>query len=412
VVDFNNMFSFQGGGIRTYHERKLRALGARDDVDYTLVVPSDRDASEAVHGSTLRHLYASAVPFTAGYRHRLDPRGLRELFGSLAPDVVEVGGCYVDPLLMRWATRGMDLTLLGFWHTDYPTAYFRYYGAKASEGLGDVLERVGWWYARQTYGALDAVIAVGDCVVENLVAHGVPRVMQCPLGVDTEGFHPQHRSAELRARYGAEERPLIFFPHRLIREKGIFELVQAAPGIRARTGAVMVFAGDGPGRPKVEALARAHEDLHYVGYLTGREEMARHLASADLVFALSPYETFGFSIVEAMASGVPLVGPGGGAGRDWIQRAGCGVTIAQGDARILEDATVALARRPDRAELGRRGRRFVEANLSWDHVFERQLELYRRAVDHRRGRRSIGQWPLRWRPDAAADPTGAVSASR
>lgn len=388
--------------MRTYHERKLADLGARDDVTYTLIAPSDRDGVEAVAGSHIRHVHALAVPFTAGYRHRIDPRGLRGLLRELRPDVIEVGGCYVDPLLMRWATRGLDVPVLGFWHTDYPTAYLGYYGAKLSRGLGSALEDVGWRYARRTYGWFDGVIAVADCVVENLAAHGISRVLQCPLGVDTEHFHPRRRSAELRARLGATDRPLVFFPHRLIREKGIFDVLGAVPGILRRTRAVLVFAGDGPGRAEVERLAQADERVRYVGYVSDRDEMARLLASADLAFALSPFETFGFSIVEAMASGVPLVGPGAGAGRDWVRRAGCGVTVPQGDPKALEDATVALLQHPERQAMGARGRRFAESYLVWDTVFDRQLELYRRMIAHRLGVTPIREWPVRWEPPQLA----------
>ncbi len=49
LLDFNNQFSFSGGGIRTYHLRKLEHFANRDDVQYSLVVPSDRDLIESLH---------------------------------------------------------------------------------------------------------------------------------------------------------------------------------------------------------------------------------------------------------------------------------------------------------------------------------------------------------------------------
>ena len=106
IVDFNNMFSFHGGGIRTYHLRKLEFYASRKDVEYTLMVPSDHDEVEPRGRARLVRLRAPHMPGTTAYRHKLDPRGLRRAFVEARPDLVEVGGAYVDPLLVQAAADG------------------------------------------------------------------------------------------------------------------------------------------------------------------------------------------------------------------------------------------------------------------------------------------------------------------
>jgi alpha-1,6-mannosyltransferase len=384
IADFNNHFSFKGGGVRTYHLRKLAHLAEREDVRYALIVPSDRDEVERHERARIVHLRAPRVPGNTAYRLLLNPFRLRAALRRLRPDVVEVGGPYVDPFLVRLATLGLDTVVSGFWHTHYPSAYFEYYGSRVAPPVGRLLERAGWVLARSTYESYDATFAAADCVIADLREQGIERVIQCPLGTDLDLFNPLRRDLRLRRSVRAEARPLLFFPHRLLAEKGVLELVEAVPAIAAQTGAVFVFAGVGPELPRISRLVRERDDCHYLGYLESADEMARWYASSDLVFGLSAWETFGLSVVEAMASGAPVVGADEGAVRDWIERSGCGVTVRHGDVGALIAATVALLGRSNLADIGRRGREFAERHFSWQRTFERQLTHYRALVAARR----------------------------
>lgn len=394
VLDFNSMLSFSGGGIRTYHMRKLAHLGSRDDVAYSLIAPSDRDGVEE-HGNA-RLYHVKTPPFLRVWNYSLiiEPRRLLRLAEEIQPDLIEAGAPYTDPLLARLVARRCDAVVVGFWHTHYPSAYLEFYGSRVSPGVGRALGWLGWRLARRTYGFYEATIAAADCVVEDLQRAGISRVIQCPLGIDLEHFHPGRRDDERRRAVGAgEDRPLVFFPHRLLAEKGIVQVVEAVPRIAAATGAVFVFAGTGPEQPRVEALCRQREDCHFLGFVDGVDEMARWHASADVTFGLSAWETFGFSVLEAMASGVPLVAADRGAARDWVARAGCGALVPHGDTGALVRATIDLLQRPDRAELGQRGRGFVAAHFSWERAFGRMLAYYRRLVEARRAGTRLDGFP-------------------
>jgi alpha-1,6-mannosyltransferase len=401
IADFNNHFSFEGGGIRTYHLSKLEHFARHAAVDHSLIIPSDRDHVESRGRARIYHLRAPRVPGNSAYRLLYDPFKLAATLRRIRPHVLEVGGPYLDPFLVRLATHQLDVVVSGFWHTHYPTAYFEYYGNRLSRRVGRMLRRAGWALARRTYRQYDVTFAAADCVISDLHDQGIDRVIQCPLGTDLKLFNPARRDPALRHELGAEDRPLLFFPHRLLAEKGVVELVEAVPAIAARTGAVFAFAGVGPEYPLVSRLVRARDDCHYLGYLKSPEEMARWLATSDLVFGLSAWETFGLSVVEAMASGTPVVGADQGAVRDWIDRADCGVTVPHSDTAQLIAATVALLQRSDLAEVGRRGRRFAALNFSWERTFERQLIHYRALVRARRAGTTPGDHPYR-RDDVAA----------
>ncbi|WP_428266326.1 glycosyltransferase [Haliangium sp.] len=393
VLDFNSMFSFSGGGIRTYHLRKLAYFGDRADVAYHLAVPSDRDAVE-VHGNArLHHLRTPALLEVRNYALTIAPRRLLALIDELSPDLIEAGGPYTDPLLARLIRRRYGGVLVGFWHTHYPDAYLGFYGQRLGAAVSRTLEAVGWRLARASYEVYDATIAAADCIIADLARAGIRRVIQCPLGIDSDRFCPDRADPALRRSVGADERPLVLFAHRFLPEKGIRELVAAVPRIAETTGAVFAFAGLGPELALVEALCRERADCHLLGFIDDVDELARWMASSDLAYGMSAWETFGFSVIEAMASGAPLVGADRGAARDWITRADCGLVVPHGDAEALARASVELLTRPDRDEVGQRGRDYVLAHFSWERALDRMLGFYRVLVDaHRTGVR-VDEFP-------------------
>ena len=400
LVDFNSMFSFSGGGIRTYHEHKLDYFAERDDVEYALLVPSDRDAVEERGRAKMYHLEAFPIPGVSHYYLFSNVSKLRRLLTQLEPDLVEAGGAYVDPVMCRYVARRLDTVFVGFWHTQYPTAYFETIGRKLSARTGSVLRELGWRYARSTYGFFDAVFVAADSIIEELKKQGIERIIQCPLGTDAEVFHPDHADSQLRAQVNAQGRKLVLFPHRFSDEKGISQVVEAVPAIAAETEAVFVFAGKGPKLSLVEALCEDREDCHFLGFIDSAETLARWYATADLAFGLSAWETFGLSVVESMASGTPLVAANQGAANDWVTRARCGRTVPHGDTEALELASVELLLRPDLAEIGSRGRRFVEQNFSWEKTFERMLSHYERLVAAHRSGVPMDDFPYLWETGA------------
>lgn len=408
LLDFNNFFSERGGGIRTYHLRKLAWLAARRDVDYTLLAPA-AESQTIEHGPHARIVYVRGlpVPGAPGYRICLNPARVRETIEARSPDLIEVGAPYVDPLLVLNALRHRPPTarpvIAGFWHAHYPEAYFQAYGDRILPAVGRLLRACGFWYARHTYGRFDAVFAASRFAVDALLGQGIGRLIQCPLGVDTVCFNPARRDPALRRSIGASGRPLVFFPHRLRNEKGLDAVLNAIPSIADRAPALFVFAGIGPGLERVQRLVASRPDCRYIGYVDSPDEMARWYASSDIVYALSNWETFGLSIVEAMASGAAVIAADRGAGADWISASGAGRLVNRDDVAALVNVSVELLQRQDLQALGARGTRFVRNGLSWDACFERQLACSRLLVDaHRRGQ-SL-QFPIRF-----ASATGIAS---
>jgi alpha-1,6-mannosyltransferase len=158
-------------------------------------------------------------------------------------------------------------------------------------------------------------------------------VVHVPFGVEREHFSPTARSDEERSKWLAgapASAKLLVGIGRFAVEKRWDVVLDAFLRLRERQEAVLVLFGDGPERAQLEARVAGRADVHFVGFLSGRAELARALASADLLVHGCPFETFGLGVAEAMATGLPAVVPDQGGAAELVD-ASCGEHYPSGD---------------------------------------------------------------------------------
>ena len=166
---------------------------------------------------------------------------------------------------------------------------------------------------------------------EELTDAGIGHVRKLRRGVDTELFTPERRDPALRRSWGVhDDAPVVLCVGRVAAEKNLGLAVQAFRALHARIpGARLVLVGDGPQR---EALAAACPDALLVG--TKRDaDLAAHYASADLFVFPSLSETFGNVVLEAMASGLPVVAFDRAAAQEHVAHGISGLVVPATDTR-------------------------------------------------------------------------------
>jgi alpha-1,6-mannosyltransferase len=128
-----------------------------------------------------------------------------------------------------------------------------------------------------------------------------------PLGVDLSCFCPERRDEGLRTRLAPGGQALLVHCSRLSPEKRPQRAIGALAELRRRgLPAVLVVAGDGPQRRALQSQARGLP-VRFLRHISDRGRLAQLLATADVVIAPGPVETFGLSALEALASGTPVV---------------------------------------------------------------------------------------------------------
>lgn len=247
--------------------------------------------------------------------------------------------------------------------------------------MGDRATVLAERYVRALYGRMDAAVAISPAQAARLEEMGVSNVECIPLGVDLETFHPSRRDPALRRRLGVgEDDLLLVYAGRMDLEKRPELVMEAFLRLPPSLRAVLILVGDGPSREALAKRAQEHGRAHVLPFLSERMELARLLASADLYVSAMPFETFGLSIVEAQASGLPVVGVAGGAMPERVPE-GAGVGLL-GRVDSVEDlaANIEKMAGSDLREAGRRARALVESQFSWKRTFDRTLDLYERVL--------------------------------
>jgi glycosyltransferase involved in cell wall biosynthesis len=253
------------------------------------------------------------------------------------------------------------------YHTNW-SAYSSFYQMGALRGTA-------WHYLRWFHNGGERTYCPTQAVQDELAARGFQHMALWSRGVDSARFNPSFRSAALRARLGvSDDMVLAIYVGRLGAEKGLGialqgmrDVMAAAPG-RVRCA----IAGDGPYAD--EARAMAPEGTVFMGRLTG-DALSEFYASADVFMFPSATDTFGNVLLEAMASGLPVVGADVGPTRELLAGRN-GVTFVPGDAadfarRMLELVTDAGWR----ASLGRNALGFAR-QCTWDRVWDALVDDY------------------------------------
>lgn len=240
--------------------------------------------------------------------------------------------------------RLLGLPSAAIHHTDFP----RYVGAL---GGGDKLASLTGSYLRWFYSQVDRVFVSGESYRAELELLGVDpaRLRALPRGVDAERFHPGRRRRETFARFGLPGGITFLYVGRLAPEKNLELLLDAFAELSARRPEVgLALIGDGPARAALEARARGA--VAFCGTLTG-DALAEAYASADLFVFPSRTDTFGNAVLEAMASGLPVVASADGGPAEQLRDGIDGWIVDGGSVAAWSGALERLAADP----VGRRG---------------------------------------------------------
>jgi phosphatidylinositol alpha-1,6-mannosyltransferase len=208
-----------------------------------------------------------------------------------------------------------------------------------------------------------------------------------PSGVDTSVFAPSPAArAEVRARYGLGDRPVVVCVSRLVPRKGQDVLVRALPEIRRRVpDAALLLVGGGPYRGTLERLAASVGVSEHV-VLTGSvpwEELPAHYNAGD-VFAMPcrtrgrglDVEGLGIVYLEASATGLPVVAGRSGGAPETVRDGVTGRVVDGREVAGVADAVAALLADPGTAaKMGAAGREWVTSNWRWDDLADRLATL-------------------------------------
>jgi glycosyltransferase involved in cell wall biosynthesis len=287
---------------------------------------------------------------------RLLQRFRPDLIHVVNPAVLGLGGLYYS--------QAMGIPLVASYHTHLPQ-YLHHYGLGFMEGVLWNLLKTGHNLARVN-------LCTSTAMVQELSSHGIERVKLWQRGVDTELFHPQAASQEMRHHLsaGQTDRPLLLYVGRLSPEKEVHRIRVVLDQIPEARLAVV---GDGPARSDLEQHFAGH-DVVFTGYLQGAQ-LASAFASADLFVFPSRTETLGLVLLEAMAAGCPVVAPRSGGITDIVASGENGYLFEPHSDPDFIRVTQALLQQRQQLDRLRQSARQEAERWSWAAATQ-QLETY------------------------------------
>lgn len=327
--------------------------------------PRGQPAAPRVIGRTPVHPVPSVMfPGVASLPCPVPTPVLYRTLRDFEPDVVHLASPFVVGMAGALAARRLQIPTVGIFQTDVA-------GFASSYGVAG-LTRAAWAYTRGLHSMCARTLAPSSDSIAALVEHGVPRVHRWARGVDVERFSPTKADAGLVAAWrGRALRPrlIVGFVGRLAPEKHVERLASLArdPGVQ------LVIVGDGPERSRLAAVLH---DAVFTGELRG-DELARAYASLDVFVHAGEHETFCQAIQEAMASGLPVVGPDAGGPRDLVAHCRTGYLLPPDEfADRLPAAIESLHNDAIRAEFGAAALAAVRTR-TWPATCDELLGHYR-----------------------------------
>jgi len=354
-----------------------------------MIIPGARDEVIEEERAITVTIASPHVPGSPNYRLLLRTDAVRRALERFEPDVIECQDAYVLP----WAAiahrrRYPETALVAAYMTDFPTVYVeRPFGRVIGQTIAGAMAKICYAYCGFLYRRFDAVFAVSENGgAAKLRSLGIDPVEVVPLGVEVGEFGPSRRDARLRRRLGlADHQPLLIYVGRLDGEKKPDVVVDAFRRLPPELGARLALIGEGPLRSEIAALN--DDRIIMPGYMKDRAELSRWLASADLYVSGMADETFGVSIIEAQASGLPVVGVAAGAMIDRVTKA-VGRLGPVGDADAMA-ANILDVLHSDRSSLAEAARDHA-LQFSWDRSME---ALFGRLYPAAAARRTEGLEP-------------------
>jgi glycosyltransferase involved in cell wall biosynthesis len=262
------------------------------------------------------------------------------------------------------AAKMLGLRAVGIYHTDFP----QYVRILTDDSF---METLTWNYMHWFYNQLDVLYVNSEDYRKCWIERGIPRerLRILPRGLDTHLFHPTKCDRRFWEARGLREGELaMLFVGRVSKEKNL-DLLVAATRRLAESGTPVrpILVGDGPYMAEMKRLL---SDAIFTGYLGG-EDLARAYASADFFVFPSTTDTFGNVILEAQASGIPVIVSDVGGPRDLVSHGVDGFVTKGQDAADLAEAIRKLAADADlRKSMGASGRSRVETR-DWTEAFQK-----------------------------------------
>jgi glycosyltransferase involved in cell wall biosynthesis len=369
MAHFTDTF-YEVNGVGLSMRRQVEAAN-RTNKDYTVITC---DKAPRPHQKGVRNFNPIGVFHLPEYPEQklFHPPVLEILQYCYEQNITHIKAATPGPmgLTAMVIARMLRLPLWGTYHTALPQ-----YAQYLTEDRA--IYQVMWKYIVWFYNQLDVIFVPSQSTAKELQQHGIDgrKMRVYPRGVDLSLFNPSKRNGYLENRFHVDDGKKLLYVGRVSKEKNLELLGQVFKSlIQSHRDLHLVIVGDGP---YLEEMRRdmAGTPCVFTGYLEG-EDLATIFASCDLFVFPSTTDTFGNVVLEAQASGIPVIVSDAGGPQENVIPGETGIIVPGDDADSLKAAITALIDEPGRLErMGQAARHYMQQR-SFETAFQATWKLY------------------------------------
>jgi len=288
------------------------------------------------------------------------------------PDIIHIVTPFNIGFFGIRLAKKLNIPVVGSYHTNFDK-YLEYYNLQ-------FLKNFIWKYMRWFHKPLQRIFVPSNDTIEQLRRKGFRNLKVWPGGVDCELFHPDYSKESVRKKYQIKEEFILSFVGRLAPEKDIDTLMKIAANIPLELNKKIhwLIVGDGPS--KEEMMKNALPNMTFTGYLNGGNLAEVYSASNLFVFP-SATETFGNVVIEALASGTPVIGANAGGVKSLVTSNKNGILCEPKKVEeFVRAIETVLTDSQLRMTLSKNARQFA-LTQSWEAIFDQLMKDYEETLN-------------------------------
>ena len=373
IAIFSDTYAPEINGVARTLSRYTNYL-EKEGIAYKLFIPESRTPVPDIP-----HVQRFAsIPFLLYPECRLaipNPSSIKQILDDFKPTLIHVATPFNLGLYGLHYGKKRNIPIVASYHTHFDD-YLDYYHLAF---LKKFVRRFMTWFHSSAQKVYVPSLSTKERLIRQNIHHNIEIWGR---GVNCSFYSPAKRTNKIRERFQITERNIILYVGRIAPEKDIdivLETYQALPE-ELRNDTHLLIVGDGPLHKKLSE--KESERMTFAGFMEG-EELAEVYASCDMFLFPSSTETFGNVVIEALASGLPVIGARAGGVQHLIEHGETGYLCESRQVDEFIGRTSALLQDKQlRIRLGQQARRYA-LTLSWDRIFEQLVFSFREVIRER-----------------------------
>ncbi|GAB6078735.1 glycosyltransferase [Hydrogenobaculum acidophilum] len=300
LLDITHFYSDRSGGIKTYINNKIEYIKDKD-IEHVVIVPGKKDTLNYINRSKIYQIKSPYMFVWKQYRLLINQQKIANIIEFEKPNIVEIGSLFLLPSFIKKLKDKLNFSTVGFFHSNLEKSLLNVFRLNKDSNM---LSKITRKYIYKTYSDMDLVVAPSYYVKDYLNLLGLYNVEVVYHGIDFNIFENQAPNEELKTTL--KDKIVLIYVGRFSKDKNFLELLDIFKTLKNLDKRFhLLLVGDGPDKKHVNKILDSNFTV--LDYIKDKRILASIYKSSHIFVSTSKSDTFGYSVIEAQACGLPVV---------------------------------------------------------------------------------------------------------